>query len=317
MSSRPAAPRIASISACETTSPSECPASPRPASSTPPRTSFASYVKACASIPIPTRSSLIGEQSLHEGEVGRSRDLDEARVALDDAYPAAGRLHESRTVARISPAQQRVPQRGDGKRLRRLNRIEPRSVDGLGNAPMLVDSLHGVGERHPGDDAGPVLAEAAENATDDLLREKRPRRVVDERDQSVVWDLRNPRPHRVGPRGAAGHRRVHLAGVELLGEQDGRFLPFLRNDDHDRVDPLGGLEALEALGEKHALPEPDERLRPVPAEPLSPACCDQDGPGAHCERATSCPLRSSKSSGLSGFFPVVNSCRTLSLITGA
>ena len=114
-----------------------------------------------------------------------------------------------------------------------------------------------------------------------------------------------------------GHRRVHLAGVELLGEQDGRLLPFLRHDDHDRVDPLGGLEALEALGEKHALPEPRERLRPVAAEPLSAAGRDQDRPGAHCGSATSCPLRSSKSSGLSGFFPVVNSCRTLPLITGA
>ena len=109
MSSRPAAPRIASIRACETTSPSECPASPRPESSTPPRTSFASSENACASIPIPTRSSLIGEQSLYEGEVGRGRDLHEARIALDDAHPAAGRLHEPGTVARISTAQQRVP----------------------------------------------------------------------------------------------------------------------------------------------------------------------------------------------------------------
>src|SRR3954463_10740676 len=111
MSSSPAAPRIASIRACETTSPSECPASPRPESSTPPRTSFASSENACASIPIPTRSSLIGEQSLYEGEVWRRRDLHEARVALDDAHPAACRLHEPGTIACIPSAQQRVAER--------------------------------------------------------------------------------------------------------------------------------------------------------------------------------------------------------------
>src|SRR6187455_2647659 len=126
MSSRPAAPKIASIRACETTSPSECPASPRPGSSRPPRTSFASSENACASTPIPTRSSLICEQSLYEREVGRGRDLHEARVALDDAHPAAGRLHEPGAVARISAAEQRVPQRRDGKRLRCLDRKEAR-----------------------------------------------------------------------------------------------------------------------------------------------------------------------------------------------
>src|SRR5947209_9564503 len=58
MSPRPAAPSSASISACVTTSPSECPARPRgEAISTPPRTSGTPPAKAWASTPIPTRRS--------------------------------------------------------------------------------------------------------------------------------------------------------------------------------------------------------------------------------------------------------------------
>src|SRR4029453_15540168 len=121
MSARPAAPRTASMSAWVTTSPSEWPARPGPGSSTPPSTSFASSEKACASTPIPTLSSLIGEQSLHECEVGRGRDLHEARIALDHPHAPPGLLDEPGAVARVASAEQSVAQRRDGKGLRRLD----------------------------------------------------------------------------------------------------------------------------------------------------------------------------------------------------
>src|SRR3954447_23174697 len=58
MSSRPAAPRIASVSACASTSPSEWPASPRGWSIwTPPSTSATPSSSACASTPRPMRRS--------------------------------------------------------------------------------------------------------------------------------------------------------------------------------------------------------------------------------------------------------------------
>ena len=68
----------------------------------------------------------------------------------------------------------------------------------------------------------------------------------------VVGNLREARAHGVGPRRAARDGRVDLAGAEFLREQDRRLLPLLRDDDDDRVDPLRGLEPLEALGEKNA-----------------------------------------------------------------
>src|SRR4051794_6603073 len=58
MSPRPVPPRMASISACTSTSPSEWPARPRGwSSSIPPRTSGTPSTSACASNPVPTRSS--------------------------------------------------------------------------------------------------------------------------------------------------------------------------------------------------------------------------------------------------------------------
>src|SRR5262245_44572690 len=317
MSARPAAPRIASMSAWVTTSPSEWPERPLPGSSTPPSTSVSSSEKACASTPMPTLSSLITEQSLHEREIGRGRDLHQTRIALDDAHPPARPLDETGAVARVASTQERVAKRRDREGLRGLDREEPSAVDGLGDPAMGIDPLDGVGKRQPRDNAVPILTEPAQDPGNDLLWQQRPRRVVDERDERVVRDLRQARAHRVCACGSAGHGRVDLARAELLREQNRRLLPLFGDDDDDRIDPLGGLQALEALGQEHAPAETHERFRPVAAEPLTASGRDEDRPGAHFERATSCPFRSSKSSGLSGLSPVVNSWRTFSLITGA
>src|SRR6185437_5515152 len=95
MSPSPAAPRMASINACAITSPSECPASPRPdSSSTPPSTSGTPSASACASTPSPT---LIGRtldprRSLQVVEVEPRRHPRQERAphdSLDDHEHAA------------------------------------------------------------------------------------------------------------------------------------------------------------------------------------------------------------------------------------
>src|SRR4051794_11935436 len=107
MSPRPAAPRRASISACARRAPSAGPASPPPpGKSTPPRTSAASSENACASSPMPTRTSLIvrrhlREKRLDEREVVGGRDLDEPPVTHDEAHPAAATLDEPGAVGRV------------------------------------------------------------------------------------------------------------------------------------------------------------------------------------------------------------------------
>src|SRR5229473_2270408 len=72
MSPRPAAPRMASMRACATASPSECPARPRGwGMSTPPRISLRvpSSAKRCESYPIPTRISHLEDPDREMGGV--------------------------------------------------------------------------------------------------------------------------------------------------------------------------------------------------------------------------------------------------------
>src|SRR3954454_1593833 len=103
MSPSPAAPSTASMSAWASTSPSECPASPRGcSSSTPPRTSGMPSSRACASTPMPTRTSAI-EEAFHAREVGGRRHLQQALVAADDLHPPARRLDERGAIRRPRP----------------------------------------------------------------------------------------------------------------------------------------------------------------------------------------------------------------------
>src|SRR5690348_10922796 len=120
MSPSPAAPSTASMSACASTSPSEWPANPRGwSSSTPPSTSGTPAASACASTPMPTRTSAT-EQVRDALEIGAGRHLLEALVAGYDLHASAGGLDEGGAVRR----QRRIvtgfecrPQHGRDERL--------------------------------------------------------------------------------------------------------------------------------------------------------------------------------------------------------
>src|SRR5213078_2065043 len=71
-----------------------------------------------------------------------------------------------------------------------------------------------------------------------------------------------------------------LGAAELLGDEDRRLLPARRGRDHDRVDPIGGLEALEALGQERPATQLRECLRAIPSEPFPAAGGSEDGPDA-------------------------------------
>src|SRR5439155_1119193 len=90
MSSRPAAPSTASVSACASTSPSEWPARPRGWSiETPPRSSGTPSSSACASTPIPTRSSGIGGESVRKLGQRVHADVGPGRILQVAPGPAA------------------------------------------------------------------------------------------------------------------------------------------------------------------------------------------------------------------------------------
>src|SRR5256885_9229911 len=59
-----------------------------------------------------------------------------------------------------------------------------------------------------------------------------------------------------------------------------RLLPAGRSHDHDRVDPLRGLETFKALGEQRPVAKLRERLRTVRPEPLAAARGGQNRPHA-------------------------------------
>src|SRR5438046_4613480 len=86
MSPSPAAPSTASITACAITSPSECPASPRPNGiSTPPSTSGTPSSRAWASKPVPTRYSDTVERLR---QLAERADRDDAVRRLDSGVRA-------------------------------------------------------------------------------------------------------------------------------------------------------------------------------------------------------------------------------------
>ena len=113
--------------------------------------------------------------------------------------------------------------------------------------------LDGVGDGERRDDAVPALRERGEHAADDLVVDERPGGVVDEHRDGLVRDLRQREAHRLGARRAARDDGAHLAGADLLGEQDRRLLPAGRSRDHDRVDPVGLVEPLHARGQERQL----------------------------------------------------------------
>src|SRR5215210_2581028 len=219
-----------------------------------------------------------GEPVLHEGKVVRVGHLHELRVPFDHPDAAALSLHEGRTVrglgdlARDRPAQD-VREEG----LRGLDGHEVAARQRLDHA-LTVDALDRVGKRHRRDDAVPALRQRREHSLDHFLRQQRARRVVHEHHGRVLGDIGQRQANGLGARGAAGDGGAHLGRRDLLGHEDRGLLPVGRCRDHDRVDPVRGVEPLEALGEQRPAAEARERLRPVGAEPLAATCRSEDGP---------------------------------------
>jgi hypothetical protein len=94
----------------------------------------------------------------------------------------------------------------------------------------------------------------------------------------VIRHLGQARRDGVRPGGAARHRRGHLPGREVIGQQGGRLLPALGHHQHDPVDRRVLLEQLHGMGQQHPVAERHERLRPVGAEPGTVARTDDDRP---------------------------------------
>ena len=160
----------------------------------------------------------------------------------------------------------------------------PSREEGLDDL-LAVDALDRVGDGERRHGAVPACDERRQNALDHVLAagagEPRRERGRPPRSPGTSATPSRTDSARVAPPGTAG---VDLAAAELLGEQDRRLLPALGRDDHDRVDPVRGLEPLEALGEQRPAAERREGFGPVHAEPLAAACCDEDRPGAHAGR---------------------------------
>src|SRR5579862_8756001 len=207
MSPSPAAPRIASMSAWTTTSPSECPASPRGcSSSTPPSTSGTPSASACASTPIPTRYSGI-EPACHSLEIFGRRHLEQPLVAEHDRDAPAGGLDERGAVGRLRRAVsgcECASQGGRGEGLGCLygdELVARRCLDD----DSVADPLDGVGDRQTGYGALVAAVQGAEQAFHEPGRKQRAGCVMDEHDGGVSRHLREARPYRVGARVAARH----------------------------------------------------------------------------------------------------------------
>src|SRR5689334_308700 len=108
---------------------------------TPPRTSGTPSAKACASTPVPTRSSLTAARPAAQSQPRRDprqilgrRHLEELRVAFDDLHPSARRLDEGGAVGRLAAAPDGPAKKPSREALRRLHRVDGVAPDGLRDA---------------------------------------------------------------------------------------------------------------------------------------------------------------------------------------
>ena len=193
--------------------------------------------------------------------------------------PPARSTSEAQSVAPASFTRVACAQAFGDEHLGGLDRHERFAIDRLGDDATL-DALHRVADGDAWNDAVDTLCEPREQTLDHCIVDERSSRVVDEDDERILRHLCERDPDRLRPGRSPRDHGGHLRRDELLGEKDRRLLPAGRGGDHDRVDPLGGVEPLEALGEERPSSETGERLRSVASQPRAGAGRDEDRPGA-------------------------------------
>ncbi len=144
---------------------------------------------AWASTPRPIRSSLMAgtlprpcQASSQEATRARSsalRDLEQARISLDDPDPPAPALDERRAVGRSPSTSPAYAARSASatKACGVCTATIPLAIDRLDHHAA-VDQLHRVGDRKAGHDAVVALGERREDALHDRVGDERARRVV-------------------------------------------------------------------------------------------------------------------------------------------
>ena len=191
MSPRSAAPSSASMRACETTSPSECPARPRGCSiATPASTSATPSAKAWASNPMPTRSSLMRARLTRPAARRASRSSAPAQVP-SGAVPTG---HASRAPRRFRPRAQAGRRCRPGLRRTRARRsAHPASS-------LICSKKRGSGFRTPrlADDETTSAGSAASRA---------------QRSRASVWFADDPDPE---PELTNRLETRHGVGVEII-----------------------------------------------------------------------------------------------------
>ena len=188
MSPADAAPRIASVTAWQTASASECPCSP-----------LSNGIAHAAENQRPVRHEtmqVVAIADSHDGRARRSdeplgqfqvvwrRDLQVAHVPVDDVDAMTGLLREHGLVGRIAICaglRQCLTQHAHAKRLRRLGEKDFLARQSALNHPCRIGPLDRVG-RLQGCDRRPVLDRRGDRAFDEPGRHERSRRVVNQDD---------------------------------------------------------------------------------------------------------------------------------------
>ena len=125
-----------------------------------------------------------GEAPLGGGDIVGRGELDVAGIARDDAAPACRPIRRrAASSVKIRPAARRLLVRGEdggeAEALRRLGRVEAFARDGRGDHAVGVDRFSVLGTGRAGTTAS-ASSSAADHAADQVGRDERPCRVMDQ-----------------------------------------------------------------------------------------------------------------------------------------
>ncbi len=279
MSPSPHAPRIASQTACSSTSASECPARPRSNGMvTPPSTSRRPGTSAWTSKPVPTRTVPMvsrrpcagGQYRLGQRNVFGIGHLDVGGAALHQPRLDAERLDRLRLVEElrdIGPPQRVVEDR-IAEHLRRLRAPQPVPRLGRGRAQPGADlgALQRVAQRHGEKSADRLVLE--------LVQQPVQRRHVDTGAHRVVHqypvfgrrplaDRSQAVPHRFAARGTA---LVHRDDAGYRSDPLGEVLVATRQHDKDRLEHDRAVERRDRMREQRQAGDRCVLLRQPAAE---------------------------------------------------